>query len=48
MEEKDLAYFKELLTKWLAELLHHADHTVGGLLNVRTNSAYSLDWEKES
>lgn len=44
MEEKDLAYFKELLTKWLAELLHHADHTVEGLLNVETNSADYLDW----
>jgi DnaK suppressor protein len=44
MEEKDLAYFKELLTKWLEELLHHADHTVEGLLSVETNSADYLDW----
>jgi DnaK suppressor protein len=44
MEENDLAYFKELLTKWLEELLHHADHTVEGLLNIETNSADYLDW----
>ena len=43
MEEKDVAYFKEFLTKWLEELLHHADHTVEGLLNVETNSADYLD-----
>jgi DnaK suppressor protein len=44
MEEKDLAYFKGLLIKWLNELLHHADYTVEGLLNVETNSADYLDW----
>ena len=44
MEEKDLAYFKGLLIKWLNELLHHADYTVEGLLNVETNSADFLDW----
>ena len=31
MEEKDLAYFRYLLIKWMEELLDHADKTVEGL-----------------
>jgi DnaK suppressor protein len=43
MEEKELAYFKDLLTNWLEELLHHADNTVGSLLNLEAISADYLD-----
>jgi DnaK suppressor protein len=43
MEEIELAYFKDLLTNWLEELLHYADNTVGGLLNVETITADYLD-----
>jgi DnaK suppressor protein len=31
MEEKDLVIFKDLLTRWLDELLKHADNTVEGM-----------------
>jgi DnaK suppressor protein len=31
MKEKDLKFFKELLTRWLDELLLHAGSTVDGL-----------------
>jgi DnaK suppressor protein len=31
MKDKDLKHFKELLTRWLEELLAHADSTVNGL-----------------
>jgi RNA polymerase-binding transcription factor len=31
MKEKDLKYFKELLNRWLEELLAHVDSTVNGL-----------------
>jgi DnaK suppressor protein len=31
MKEKDLKYFKGLLTRWLDELLLHADSTMNGL-----------------
>lgn len=31
MKEKDLKYFKGLLTRWLEELLAHLDSTVNGL-----------------
>jgi DnaK suppressor protein len=31
MKEKDLKYFKDLLNRWLDELLSHADSTVNGL-----------------
>ena len=31
MEEKDLAYFKDLLTRWLDELLDQGDNTFVGL-----------------
>lgn len=31
MKEKDLKYFKKLLSRWLEELLSHADSTMSGL-----------------
>jgi DnaK suppressor protein len=31
MKEKDLKYFNELLSRWLEELLAHADSTMDGL-----------------
>lgn len=31
MKEKDLKYFRDLLNRWLDELLSHADSTVNGL-----------------
>jgi DnaK suppressor protein len=31
MKEKELKYFKELLSRWLEELITHADSTVNGL-----------------
>ncbi len=43
MQEYELAYFKELLTNWLQELYHHAESTVGGLLEWEVNSAEYLD-----
>jgi DnaK suppressor protein len=43
MEEKDLEYFKDLLTKWLNELLIHADGTVVSLLETDDNSPDPLD-----
>jgi DnaK suppressor protein len=36
MEEKELIYFKELLTNWLAELERRADATVFSLRNSAT------------
>jgi DnaK suppressor protein len=43
MEEKELEYFKTLLTQWLEELLAHADLTVEGLLNLEAISADYVD-----
>ena len=43
MEEKDLEYFKDLLTQWLNELLTYADGTVVGLLESEDNSPDPLD-----
>jgi DnaK suppressor protein len=43
MEEKDLQFFKKLLTKWLAELLDHADDTIEGLLKSGETLADPLD-----
>jgi len=37
MDEKDLEYFKKLLTDRLQELLHHADNTVAGMADSREN-----------
>jgi len=43
MEEKDLEFFRHLLTQWMEELLDHADDTVEGLLDARENLADPLD-----
>ena len=43
MEEIELKYFKEVLTRWLDELVYHADNTVEGLLNLETYSADFVD-----
>ena len=43
MEEKDLEFFRHLLTQWLEELLNRADDTVEGLLDTRENLADPLD-----
>lgn len=32
MDQAELDFFKDLLTRWLNELLDHADDTVGGLI----------------
>jgi DnaK suppressor protein len=31
MKDKDLKYFKDMLSRWLEELIDHADSTVNGL-----------------
>jgi len=43
MEEKDLEFFRNLLIKWLEELLANADKTVEGLLDSQENLADPLD-----
>jgi DnaK suppressor protein len=43
MEQKDLDYFKNLLTNWLAELLSQADNTVLGLRDSEDNLSDPLD-----
>ena len=43
MEHKDLDYFKELLTRWLDELLSQAGNTVIGLRDSDDNLADPLD-----
>ena len=43
MEEKDLEFFRHLLTQWMEELLDHADDTVEGLLDSRENLPDPLD-----
>ncbi len=43
MEDKDLEFFRHLLTQWMEKLLDHADDTVEGLLDVRENLADPLD-----
>jgi len=43
MEDKDLEFFRHLLTQWMEELLDHADDTVEGLLDSRENLADPLD-----
>jgi DnaK suppressor protein len=43
MQKNELEYFRDLLSNWLAELLHYADNTVEGLLNLENNSADYLD-----
>ena len=43
MKEKDLEFFRHLLTQWMEELLDHADDTVEGLLDARENLPDPLD-----
>jgi DnaK suppressor protein len=43
MEERELGYFRNLLTAWLEELQHSAYSMVEGLLNVDSFSADYLD-----
>ena len=43
MEDKDIEFFRHLLTQWMEELLDHADDTVEGLLDSRENLADPLD-----
>jgi len=43
MEQKDLDYFKDLLTRWLDELLSQAGNTVIGLRDSDDNLADPLD-----
>lgn len=43
MEEKDLEFFKDLLTRWLNELLGQADDTVESLLEANDHSPDPLD-----
>ena len=43
MEEKDLQFFRHLLTQWLEELLNRADDTVEELSDSRENLADPLD-----
>jgi len=43
MEEKDLDFFRQLLTQWLEELLNRADDTVEELLDSQENLADPLD-----
>jgi DnaK suppressor protein len=43
MEEKDLEFFRNLLTQWLEELLNRADDTVEELSDSQENFADPLD-----
>ena len=43
MQEKELEYFKDLLTAWLEELRNSAGNTVEGLLDIEAISADYLD-----
>ncbi len=43
MEQKDLDYFKDLLTQWLDELLGNAGHTVVGLIASEEHLSDPLD-----
>jgi DnaK suppressor protein len=43
MEEKDLEFFRHLLTQWMEDLLDHADDTVEGLLDSHENLADPMD-----
>jgi DnaK suppressor protein len=42
MEEKDLKFFRNLLTQWLQQLLDHAEDTVEGLLESQQHLADPL------
>ena len=37
MDKSQTAFFKDLLTTWLGELLNNADNTVGSLLQLETD-----------
>ena len=43
MKDRDLEFFKHLLTQWMEELLDHADNTFEGLLDSRENLPDPLD-----
>ena len=43
MEENNLDFFKDLLTRWLDELLKHADDTVEGMLETESYLPDPLD-----
>src|SRR5210317_324559 len=43
MQHKDLDYFKDLLTRWLDELMGRAGNTVVGLINVEDPLSDPLD-----
>ncbi|MEE4606392.1 MAG: RNA polymerase-binding protein DksA [Desulfobacteraceae bacterium] len=43
MEEKDLGFFRQLLTQWLEELLNRADDTVEELSDSQDNFSDPLD-----
>jgi len=43
MEQKDLDYFKNLLTQWLDELLGRAGNTVVGLINSEDHLSDPID-----
>jgi DnaK suppressor protein len=43
MEQKELDWFQDLLTRWLDELLNQADNTVMGLRDTEDNLSDPLD-----
>ena len=43
MKEDDLGYFRDLLNRWMEELLDHANETVEELLESQENFADPLD-----
>jgi DnaK suppressor protein len=43
MEQKELDYFKDLLTKWLQKLVNQADNTLSGLSDNDDNPPDPLD-----
>ena len=43
MEQKNLDYFKDLLTKWLHDLINQADNTLSGLRDDDDNPPDPLD-----
>lgn len=43
MDQKNLDFFKDLLTRWLGDLLSQADHTVSGLRDEDEHLADPLD-----
>jgi DnaK suppressor protein len=43
MDQKDLYYFKTLLTQWLDELIGKAGSTVAGLINIEDHLSDPLD-----